>query len=112
RVGEKRADVTEEPRPQLTIDDSVVEREAEGSHVPNSDLALVHPRHLPDRPEREDGSLARRQNRCPGIYPEHSDIRDGERAAGQVRWPGPALLGRTYQGGQRVRELSQAEPAG
>src|SRR5438034_7858747 len=67
RVGQERADVADELRPQFTVDDPVVEGHPERGDVPYLHLALVYPRLFPDRPEAQDRGFAGRQDRGTGV---------------------------------------------
>src|SRR5205823_7555476 len=59
RVGQHRADVAQDRRPEVAVHDPVIEGERERRHLAHRELPLMHPRHLSDLAKREDRRLAR-----------------------------------------------------
>src|SRR6266568_3206579 len=76
RVGEAARDVGEKLRPELTVDDPMIERQRELGDLPYRELAVDHPRGLPDGAEREDRRLSGVEDRCARVHAEAADVGD------------------------------------
>ena len=107
RVGHHGAHVGEELRRELTVDDPVVEGHRQRDHLADGELPFVHPRARRDGAEADDRALPRVEDRGAAVDAEDADVRDAERAAGQVRGAGVPLARGGDERVQRGGELRQ-----
>src|SRR5699024_559055 len=76
RVLHDHRDVVQHPGAELTVHQPVVEGERQLGDPARFHLALVHPRPLRDRTEREDGRLPGVEDRGAGVDAEDADVGD------------------------------------
>src|SRR5665648_436594 len=110
RLLEHGRDVGQHARPQPAVHQPVVEGQRQLRHVALADLALVHPRLLADRTERQDRRLAGVEDRRAGVDPEYAHVGDRDGAVGRLRRGGGAGAGPRREVGQRQRQVVQAQP--
>src|SRR3954454_3813417 len=106
-ISEQRRDVCEELRTQLTVDDAVVEGQRELRDLSHGELAVVHPRHVPDGAEAQDRGLPPVEDRGAVVHAEHTDVGDGDGAALHVAGGRAALTCGGDELVQRSCQLSE-----
>ena len=83
-IGQDLADVAQEERRRLPVDQPVVEGQAQGHDVAQGHLALELPGPPLHGAEGEDGGLARVEDGHAGVHAEDADVGEGDGAAAQV----------------------------
>ena len=90
----------------------MVERQRQLHDRTRHHLAVDHPRAVEDPPHREDRGLPGAEDRGAAVDAEHADVRQRDRAPGEVRRRRPPGARRLDQRLHRTGELEQAQARG